>query len=199
MFTGIVRMRGKVESNAGVLLRVRGGLGRLRKGSSVSINGVCLTVVRQRGNVYDFDVSPETLRLTNLGLLRPGDPVNLEPSLRASDSIGGHWVSGHVDATGKVLERRTLKDGFVLMRISLPSRIARMVAVKGSISVDGTSLTVTAVGARKGGEWFETALIPETLRLTTLGVYEAGAVVNLEADLLARYLDRLLAERMAQR
>jgi len=195
MFTGIVRMRGRVESNIGRLLRVRGGLGRMRKGSSVSVNGTCLTVVRQRGDIYDFDVSPETLKLTNLGRLEAGDPVNLEPSLRAADSIGGHWVSGHVDACGKVLRRTAQKGGFVVLRFSLPGKIARMVAYKGSVSVDGTSLTVSAVG--KG--WFETALIPETLRLTTLGVYKPGAVVNLEADLMARYLDRLLTERFGSK
>ncbi|MFA5140788.1 MAG: riboflavin synthase [Elusimicrobiota bacterium] len=191
MFTGIVRGRGKVVRNEGRTLRVSAAFGRLRRGSSVSVNGVCLTVTRQRGQTYAFDVSPETLRLTNLGGLRPGDPVNLEPSLKASDSIGGHWVSGHVDARGSLLERETLKDGFVRVRISLPQGLRRMVAYKGSISVDGTSLTVTRVGP----SWFETVLIPETLEKTTLGVYGEGSVVNLEVDLIARYLDRLLKAR----
>lgn len=191
MFTGIVRMRGKTVLNKGRLLRIRARLGRQRKGASVSINGTCLTVTRQRGNTYDFDVSPETLRLTNLGRLKPGDPVNLEPSLKASDSIGGHWVSGHVDSRGKVLQRKALKDGFVRMRIELPRKLHRMVAYKGSIAVDGTSLTVTRVG----DGWFESVLIPETLERTTLGVYGPGDVANLEADLIARYLDSILSAR----
>jgi riboflavin synthase len=191
MFTGIVRGRGKVVHNEGRTLEVSAAFGRLRRGSSVSVNGVCLTVTRQRGRSYAFDVSPETLRLTNLGRLEPGDPVNLEPSLKASDSIGGHWVSGHVDCCASVLKRSLLRGGFVRVRISLPKVLRRMVAYKGSISVDGTSLTVTRVGP----SWFETVLIPETLEKTTFGVYEEGAVVNLEVDLIARYLDRLLKAR----
>ena len=191
MFTGIVRGRGKVVHNEGRTLEVSAAFGRLRRGSSVSVNGVCLTVTRQRGRSYAFDVSPETLRLTNLGRLEPGDPVNLEPSLKASDSIGGHWVSGHVDCCASVLKRSLLRGGFVRVRISLPKVLRRMVAYKGSISVDGTSLTVTRVGP----SWFETVLIPETLEKTTFGVYEEGAVVNLEVDLIARYLYRLLKAR----
>jgi riboflavin synthase len=170
MFTGIVRGRGKVVHNEGRTLEVSAAFGRLRRGSSVSVNGVCLTVTRQRGRSYAFDVSPETLRLTNLGRL---------------------WVSGHVDCCASVLKRSLLRGGFVRVRISLPKVLRRMVAYKGSISVDGTSLTVTRVGP----SWFETVLIPETLEKTTFGVYEEGAVVNLEVDLIARYLDRLLKAR----
>ncbi|MBI4425735.1 MAG: riboflavin synthase [Elusimicrobia bacterium] len=188
MFTGIVRSLGRVTANARGRLRVSGRLGRLPLGASVAVNGVCLTVVRRAGGTLDFETSPETLRRTNLGALKPEDPVNLEPALRASDPIGGHWVSGHVDAPARVLESEDQPGGFRRVRISLPASLLELVAVKGSIAVDGTSLTVTGVG--KG--WFETVLVPHTLERTTLGARRPGDAVNLEADLLARYLQRLL-------
>lgn len=191
MFTGIVRELGTVSANSGSLLHVRGRLGRLPRGASVAVNGTCLTVIRQKGGVYDFDVSPETLRLTNLGALKPGDKVNLEPSLKASDMIGGHLVTGHVDATGKVLLREDTPGGFARMRVSVPKRLGKYVACKGSIAVDGTSLTVT----KRGAGFVESVLIPETLERTTLGRRVPGDLVNLEVDLLARYLENMLASR----
>lgn len=217
MFTGIVRQLGTVlvvprpprqgrdaararkgrsravPSKGSFLLRVRARLGRQPKGASIAINGTCLTVVRRNGGSVDFDVSPETLRLTNLGGLVPGDRVNIEPPLTAKDPIGGHWVSGHVDAVAKVLERERQPGGFMRMRVALPSKLRRFVALKGSIAVDGTSLTVTKIG--RG--YFESVLIPETLSGTTLGRRRPGDKVNLEVDLLARYLERLLAGRRA--
>lgn len=188
MFTGIVRKLGTVSSNRGKSLQVKGSLGRLPKGASVSVNGTCLTVIRQSGKTLDFDVSPETLRLTNLGTLKRGDRVNLEPSLKASDLIGGHWVSGHVDARAKVLRKESQRGGFVRMRFALPARLRRFVAYKGSIAVDGTSLTVTKVCRN----YFESVLIPETLENTTLGLRSPGSFVNLEVDLLARYLENMI-------
>lgn len=191
MFTGIVRELGRVAANSGGRLRVDGRLGRLPRGASVAVNGVCLTVVRQTRAAVEFEMSEETLRRTNLGKLKPRDPVNLEPALRACDPIGGHWVSGHVDAPARVLAVEEQPGGFRRVRVSLPPALARLVAEKGSIAVDGTSLTVTAVGRN----WFETVLVPHTLERTTLGERRPGDWVNLEADLLARYLDRLLELR----
>ncbi|MBI4346533.1 MAG: riboflavin synthase [Elusimicrobia bacterium] len=191
MFTGIVRQLGRVSANARGRLRVDGRLGRLPKGASVAVNGVCLTVVKQTAASVEFEMSDETLRRTNLGRLRPKDPVNLEPALKASDPIGGHWVLGHVDAPARVLEVAAQPGGFKRVRIGLPAALARLVAEKGSIAVDGTSLTVTAVGK----SWFETVLVPHTLERTTLGERKPGDWVNLEADMLARYLDRLLEAR----
>ena len=188
MFTGIIRELGTGVSNSGNLLRVRGRLGKLPRGASVAVNGTCLTAIKQTAGVMSFDVSPETLDLTNLGELRKGDKVNLEPSLRAADLIGGHWVSGHVDSRGRVLEKEKLKDGFVRMRFSLPARLKKFVAYKGSIAVDGTSLTVT----KSAPGHFESVLIPETLQRTTLGIRRLGSNVNLEVDLLARYLENML-------
>ena len=218
MFTGIVQQLGRVAANAGSRIRIDAKLGRLPLGASVSINGVCLTVVRRvavrdgrkapsRGRkrrspdagavwTLDFEVSSETLRLTNLGDLKPGDPVNLEPALTAADPIGGHWVSGHVDARARVLQVEQQPGGFCRMRFALPASLARLAALKGSISVDGTSLTISGVGR----DWFDVALIPHTLERTTLGVRKPGDWVNLEADLLARYLERLLdLQRPAKR
>lgn len=193
MFTGIVRGLGTIALRKGPLLRVRAcpGLGALPRGASVSVNGACLTLARKRGRLLEFEVSAETYRLTNLGALAPGDAVALEPSLRAADLIGGHWVSGHVDARARVLQREPQPGGFTRLRVSLPAALRRFVAHKGSIAVDGTSLTVTRVG--RG--FFESVLIPETLARTTLGARRPGDAVNLEIDLVARYLDSLLARR----
>jgi riboflavin synthase len=191
MFTGIVRQLGTVTANSGRRLAIRGRLGKLPRGASVSINGTCLTVVAQKSGTYDFEVSPETLKLTNLGNLNKGDRVNLEPSLKAGDQLGGHWVSGHVDARTKVLEIEKQPGGFVRFRVALPTRLARFVVYKGSVAVDGTSLTVTKVGKK----WFESVLIPETLERTTLGRQRTGGLVNIEIDVFARYLDSLLQAR----
>lgn len=191
MFTGIVRGVGRVSQNARGRLRVEGRLGRLALGASVSVNGVCLTLAKRSNGSLEFEMSDETLKRTNLGELKPKDAVNLEPALRASDPVGGHWVSGHVDARARVLAVEKEAEGCRRMRISLPAKLARLAAEKGSIAVDGTSLTITAVGK----DWFETVLIGHTLEHTTLGSRKPGDSVNLEADLLARYLDRLLEAR----
>jgi len=191
MFTGLVQDLGVVKSRSGPTLIVKGRIGKQKRGASIAVNGVCLTALAASTATHRFDVGPETYARTNLGALRPGSPVNLERSLRAADPIGGHWVSGHVDSVGKVLKKVPWEKDFIRLRVSLPSDIHRLVAVKGSIAVDGTSLTVTAVG--RG--WFEVMLIPETLQKTTLGRARVDSRVNLEADLLARYVDNILAGR----
>jgi len=192
MFTGIVQAMGRVAFNGKGRLRVRSAIRRPPRGASVAVNGTCLTVVGNGGSL-EFDMTPETLSRTNLGRLRPGDFVNLEKSLRAGDPLGGHFVSGHVDARARVLSARRLPDGSARMRFSLPRAIAPLVAEKGSIAVDGVSLTVS----RRGRGFFEAVFIPYTLRHTTLGKRKPGDAVNLEADLIARHLDKILKERGA--
>ena len=191
MFTGIIEKNGTVVARRGRALEVRAGLGRVAPGSSVAVNGVCLTIVGRPGPVLTFDVSPETDRLTDLRGLEPGDVVNLERPLRLGDQVGGHLVSGHVDARSRILARESTDEGFALLRVVLPRALAPLVARKGSVAVDGVSLTVNSVGRA----FFECQLIPETLRRTTLGVKRPGDTVNLEADLLARHLARLLEAR----
>lgn len=191
MFTGIVRELGRVQANAKGRLKVRGRLGRLARGASVAVNGVCLTVVKQAGASLEFEMSGETLVRTNLGRLKAKDKVNLEPALTAKDPIGGHWVSGHVDAPARLLELEDQPGGFRRVRVELPKAIERFVAEKGSVAVDGTSLTVTALGEG----WFETVLVPHTIERTVFSERRQGDRVNLEVDLLARYLARLLEAR----
>lgn len=188
MFTGIVERTGVVVSRGGGALKVLARLGRVPRGSSVAVNGVCLTVVGRPGAVLAFDVSPETDRLTNLGALDAGDRVNLERPLRLGAELGGHMVSGHVDACARILEKELLPGGFARLRAALPKAVAPFVALKGSVTVDGVSLTVSRVS--RG--WFECQLIPETLARTTLGAKGPGAPVNLEADLIARHVARVL-------
>jgi riboflavin synthase len=191
MFTGIVQQLGTVAANKGRVLKVKAKFGKLPKGASVAINGTCLTMIARKGAEVTFDVGPETHALTNLGALRKGDRVNVETPLKAADFIGGHWVSGHVDACDAVLDKGPLPNGFVRMRFKLPKKIAPLVAPKGSVAIDGTSLTVTKTSKK----WFEVMLIPETLENTTLGIKGPGDRVNLEADLMARYVENILKSR----
>jgi riboflavin synthase len=162
---------------------------RLKIGSSVAVNGCCLTVVKKRGPVFLADVVPETLRRTNLGALRVGSEVNLELPLGATSMLDGHLVQGHVDATGTVKTVERASSGRELT-IELPASISRFVAIKGSIAVDGVSLTVAAV--EKPPRTFRVALIPHTLEVTIAGDYKRGSIVNLEADVVARYVARNL-------
>lgn len=190
MFTGIIQAVGTVSARGRTSLAVRAPL-RAKPGDSVAVNGACLTVTRPpKGGTLSFDVSDETWRLTNLGGLSAGAPVNLEPALKAGDALGGHMVSGHVDARGAVLEHETLANGFTRLRIELPAALKGLVALKGSIAIDGVSLTVTRVSPR----WFETVLVPHTLSHTNLSSRETGDVVNLEADLIARYVRAALGK-----
>ncbi len=191
MFTGLVAATGEVESlertGDGARLRIRTELaGELEPGDSVAVNGVCLTAVHPDGEGFSADVMAETLRRSSLGPLGRGDEVNLELPLRAGDRLGGHIVQGHVDATGTV--QAVHEDGFArLVRIAAAPELLRYVVEKGSIAVDGVSLTVSAVD----GDWFEVSLIPETLERTTLGSAAPGRRVNLEVDVLAKYVEKL--------
>lgn len=198
MFTGIVEELGTVtelaERGDSARLTIRGPVVSedLGHGDSVSVNGCCLTVVDREGDAFTADVMRESLDRTSLGVLRSGDAVNLERAMRADARFGGHLVQGHVDATGTLLERSPAEH-WETVRIALPADIARYVVAKGSITVDGTSLTVVAVDERS----FTVSLIPETLRATTLGLREVGDRVNLEVDVLAKYVERLLDARQA--
>mgnify|MGYP001828027646 CR=1 FL=1 len=194
MFTGIIQSVGAIcglEDRSGDV-RLTIGVGKLDMadvalGDSIAVNGVCLTAVVLSSDAFGADVSRETLSLTTLGELRPGSRVNLEKALTLSTPLGGHLVSGHVDGVGQVLERRDDARS-VRLRIEAPANLARYIASKGSICVDGTSLTVNKVeGAR-----FELNIVPHTLEETVIGGYAAGTRVNLEVDLIARYLERLM-------
>jgi riboflavin synthase len=187
VFTGLVQELGTVTAAEEARLSVRAGLaGELREGDSVAVNGVCLTVAGRSDGDFTADVMPETLRRSSLGSLRPGSPVNLELPLRASDRLGGHFVQGHVDGTGTIAVTRYEGTARVV-RVEADPGLLRYVAEKGSIAVDGISLTVTAVDA----ESFEVSLIPETLERTNLGRAQPGDRVNLEVDVLAKYVERL--------
>lgn len=207
MFTGIVEEIGQVVEVAhadparGGSLSVAAAtvVADLRPGASIAVEGVCLTVtdwqLRTAGALLQFDVMGETFRCTTLGLRRPGDRVNLERAVRADDRLGGHVVQGHVDGTGEVISRAAAGN-WELLRFRVPSELARYVAAKGAIAIDGVSLTVSAVGGdsdEPGGQWFEVGLIPETMRATTLGLRAPGEQVNLEVDVLAKYAERLLS------
>jgi riboflavin synthase len=194
VFTGIVREVGvvtAVEGGAeGVRLRIGAPetAGAAAVGDSVSIAGVCLTVVAAANGTVEFDAVPETLDRSSLGRLREGARVNVEPALRAGDQLGGHYVQGHVDGVGTVRSVEPEGDG-VRMWVDAPSDLLRYVVEKGSIAVEGTSLTVA--GLDEAG--FAVALVPHTLAATTLGALQPGDTVNLETDVLAKYVERLLA------
>jgi riboflavin synthase len=196
VFTGIVEEVGEVVAiephgdSAVLTVRATHIAGDLRHGASVAVDGVCLTVVGwAAGDAVDvrFDVMGETLKRSAIGALAVGDRVNLERAVRADARLDGHVVQGHVDGTGVVVAR-TPGDAWDVVRFGLPAELARFVAEKGAIAVSGVSLTVTAVGP----DWFEVGLIPETLRATTLGGKAAGDPVNIEVDVLAKYVARLL-------
>jgi riboflavin synthase len=199
MFTGLILERGRLISDpvpsgqGGIRLAVGMSPGlteRLGIGDSVAVSGVCLTVVERGSGQVVVELSPETLARTNLGELRGGDEVNLEPALRMGDPLGGHMVQGHVDGTAEVVGRRDLTDHRVLA-FSIPPDLAPFLVEKGSVTVDGVSLTVSALRPDR----FEVALIPHTLEVTTLSRRVPGDRVNLEVDVLAKYVHRMLAAR----
>ncbi len=209
MFTGIVEEvgslvvredRGGPGGDAAVLrIRARRVLEDVHLGDSISVNGVCLTVtgVEPDGDasVWSTDVMAETLRRSSLGRLAGGDPVNLERAVSAGGRLGGHVVQGHVDGVGTVLSRSP-SEHWDVVRVGMPPELARYVVEKGSITVDGVSLTVSALSAADDPEpWFEVSLIPATLRETTLGGRAPGDPVNLEVDVIAKYVERLLGAR----
>jgi riboflavin synthase alpha subunit len=195
MFTGIVLERGRVE-------RVSRGSGAVRlelrapraapdaaTGDSIALDGCCLTVAAREGDRLSFDAVPETLLRTTLGELEAGAEVNVEPALRVGDRMGGHWVQGHVDGVGTVA--RVLADGdSVEAVVEAPADVLRYAVVKGSICMSGVSLTIVSLDERT----FSVALVPHTLEVTTLARLEPGTRVNLEADVLAKYLERLVSE-----
>lgn len=190
MFSGIITAHGEITAidEGRISLRSQGlGPAALQLGGSVAVNGVCLTVAAADGDGFSADVMPETLRRTALGRLRPGDTVNLEPALRLGDVVGGHLVTGHVDAVGTITAQR--EDGNARWcTIEVPERLQQLLAEKGSVAVDGISLTVVDVD----GTSFTVSLIPHTLQVTTAGAWRPGSTVNVEADLMARYVSRAL-------
>ncbi|MGH3743501.1 MAG: riboflavin synthase [Mycobacteriales bacterium] len=201
MFTGIVEELGEVVDvkrlDDAAVLRIRmttALVDGIRRGDSYAVNGVCLTATDHvEGDdvaEVDYDVIGETLHRSSLGALAAGDPVNLERPVRLEDRLGGHLVQGHVDGIGEIVSREP-QEHWDLVTITLPAPVARYVVEKGSITVDGISLTVAAVAA----DTFSVALIPETLARTTLGTKGAGAVVNLEVDVIAKYVEKLLGGR----
>jgi riboflavin synthase len=202
MFTGIIESTGKVQvmQDMGGDLRLSLNTGKLDMsdvalGDSIAVNGVCLTVIDMTSNSFVADVSRETLRLTSLGKLRQGSPVNLEKALTLQTRLGGHMVSGHVDALGKVLDRKDDARS-IWFKVQAPAELAKYIVHKGSITVDGTSLTVNAVD----GNEFELNIVPHTLQETIMGGYQAGTEVNLEVDIIGRYLERLLlGEKAAEK
>jgi len=199
MFTGIVAELGEVagieQYGDAARLTIRGSTEGVSAGESIAVNGVCLTVADIWDQTFTADVMGETLDRSSLGALTPGAPVNLEQSVRLADRLGGHLVQGHVDGTGTIISR-TPTAHWDQVRISLPASISRYVVHKGSIAVDGISLTVSALGppgdGHDGDSWFEVCLIPETLKRTTMGARQPGEVVNLEVDVIAKYVERLL-------
>jgi riboflavin synthase alpha subunit len=193
MFTGIVREIGSVEAfdDSRLVVGAPETAGGVAVGDSVAVAGVCLTVVEAGEGRLAFDVVPETLSRTALGRLEPGDCLNLEPSLRVGDPLGGHVVQGHVDAVGRVRSVTPEGDSRRVW-VDAPESIVHYCLEKGSIAVDGVSLTVAALD----DDGFEVALIPHTLVVTTLGYLESGDDVNLEADVLAKVVERLVAARL---
>ncbi|HKE48470.1 MAG TPA: riboflavin synthase [Rhodanobacteraceae bacterium] len=197
MFTGIVQAVGRIAAiehrDGNVRLDIDAaalGLNDVGIGDSIAVGGVCLTVATLDGARFGADVSGETLARTTLGALAAGDPVNLEKSLRLADRLGGHLVSGHVDGVGRVV--KVENDGAAQRwTFSTPPSLARYIAVKGSVAIDGTSLTVNEVD----GDTFGITLIPHTLAVTTFGARKPGDAVNLEVDLVARYVERLYGDR----
>jgi riboflavin synthase len=197
MFTGIVEELGTVRgvtphaTGARLEFQARAVLEDARVGDSIAVDGCCLTVVERADTWWAADAVEETLRRTVLGELREGDPVNLERPVRLSDRLGGHLVQGHVDGRGSIVGRRQNSDDSMLMRIQAPPEVLRYVVEKGSIAVDGVSLTVVDVD----DGCFSVALIPHTQQVTTLGRKQDGDAVNLEVDLVAKYVERLLSDR----
>jgi riboflavin synthase len=199
MFTGIVVERGRLiedpapSGQGGVRLVIGHSedVGRrLEIGASLAVSGVCLTITELSGTRSTVELSPETLSRTNLGTLKQGSVVNLEPALRMGDALGGHMVQGHVDSTARVVDRRDLEDHRILA-FSIPPELAPYLVEKGSVTVDGVSLTISALLPDR----FEVALIPHTLEVTTLSLLEPGDRVNLEVDVIAKYVQRMLAAR----
>ena len=196
MFTGLVEGQGEVlrieKKRDKALLSIKPGfLWEERKlGESVAVNGVCLTVTAWMGNSFSVDVSEETLTRSDLGKLKVGDQVNLERALRLSDRLGGHWVTGHIDGIGRIVHKE-FRESFFLLKVSFPELLRSFIVEKGSIAVDGVSLTVNEVGEKNLG----LTIIPHTGALTTLVEKKIGDEVNLETDLIGKYVHQFLSRR----
>lgn len=193
MFTGLVEELGKIKSitkgtkSARLTIEGRVVLQDVKLGDSIAVNGTCLTVVEYTQRSFTADVMPETVRSTVLAELKSGDVVNLERTLRLGDRLGGHIVSGHVDGVG-VIRSKERSDNAIVVTVEAPPQVMSYIIAKGSIAIDGTSLTIVDYGA----DWFSVSLIPHTASLTTVGLKEAGSKVNLEADVLGKYVAKLL-------
>ncbi len=196
MFTGIIEEMGAVtsldRSLAGTRMTIMAStvMSDLKIGDSISVNGTCLTVVTRNERDFSVEISPETLSVTTLGQLTPGAPVNLERAMKLNERIGGHLVAGHVDGVGTVRGRHQ-EGNAVFIVIEAPPEVLRYCIVKGSVTVDGISLTINEVGDRT----FSVAIIPHTAKVTTLGLKQVNDPVNLESDLIGKYVERLLQER----
>jgi riboflavin synthase len=196
MFTGIVEELGKVRSievlEDALRLTIEGPtvVSDVKRGDSIAVSGTCLTAVEFDSETFTADVMQETLRLTSLNGIKVGDPVNLERAMTAATRFGGHVVQGHVDGVGEIISRQP-SENWEWVRVSIPEQLMKYVVLKGSITIDGVSLTVNEVG----NDWIGLSLIPETLALTTLGSKKPGDKVNVEADVMAKHIERLLEAR----
>jgi riboflavin synthase len=193
MFTGIIEDKGKIlkvdrrgEMNR-LTVEVPFDLTEVQLGDSININGVCLTVMDKKGRTISVDLSPETLQKTTFAKVREGDKVNLERALRLSDRLGGHIVTGHIDGIGNIIQR-TIEENFLHLRIRIPQPVGQYVVQKGSIAIDGISLTVNEVQE----DWIQLTLIPYTLEKTTLMDKKIGNEVNVETDILGKYVEKML-------
>jgi riboflavin synthase len=198
MFTGLILGRGKViekrPAGSGMIFGIEAGFDLVepQEGESIAVNGVCLTAKQFKGRGFLVDVSPESLSRTNLGRLAIGGTVNLERALRLCDRLGGHLVSGHIDGIATVLERKT-HGQFVLFTFAIPESLGRYIIEKGSIAIDGISLTVNSCDQHS----FGVSIIPHTLQVTTLGLLKAGDEVNIEVDLIGKYVEKMLVAKSA--
>lgn len=196
MFTGIIEgvgtIAGRRTAGGGIVFDLEAGfeLTDPKEGESIAVSGVCLTAYSIRGRRFSADVSPETLSRTKLGALGPGDHVNLERALKLSDRLGGHLVSGHVDCMATVSSRKEIGK-YTIFTFSVPEAQGRYIIEKGSITIDGVSLTVNSCGSGK----FSVSIIPHTLKVTTLGALKVGSKVNIEVDLIGKYVEKLLSPR----
>ncbi|MBI5604147.1 MAG: riboflavin synthase [Deltaproteobacteria bacterium] len=196
MFTGLVEGQGEIvrieKKGNKALLWIKPDflLEEKKLGESISVNGVCLTAAAWKGEIFSVDVSEETLRRSNLGRLKSGNQVNLERALKLSDRLGGHWVTGHIDGTGRI-EHKKMQENFFLLTISYPKALSPFIIEKGSIAVDGISLTVN----RAGEGTFDLTIIPHTANQTTLNRKKVGEEVNLETDLIGKYVFQFLSRR----
>ncbi len=199
MFTGIIQGLGTIKSirpsGQGLVFSIQPDflLEDPEEGESIAVNGVCLTATTVSKDLFTMDVSPETLSRSTLGGLKPGDRVNLERALRLSDRLGGHLVSGHVDGVGRILEKQRLSQ-FNLYTVSIPQGLDRYIIEKGSVAIDGISLTVNSCGNGR----FQVAIIPHTAKLTTMGFREVGDKVNIEVDIIGKYIEKLLLSEKSE-